>query len=349
MLTWCFLQSQSRACNTGRLRSRCRSGGEVDNGEDDDSDDGVELAPERGNNESESQEKAGQDHRHEDESRAALEGDEKRGEQQGVEIQDEAQQDKTRDEHREDDVRHDLQGESTQEGSTEKNSQSEKDKQIEEGHGELQDGDREGQAHLTGNESQHPQQLSPKLYTTEQIENKIEVGLTLPRPEIISWLRINSEVLARKEADVAFDMCQKLDVDVLLPDLIQFLKDRQAEKENPQLWGCEPSTFDTNDPDKMFRGLGKVIGHGKTIKIYRAYGQMKLFSLIDQQARSRGLTSHKLILNEYHQQTNSQVSAKRKTAKKRTFHDEYTGGAKWHAVASWFGGPAIVMVFIVAG
>lgn len=54
---------------------------------------------------------------------------------------------------------------------------------------------------------------------------------------IVSWLRINSKVLVQKEADVAFDMCQKLNIDLVLPELIQFLKDRQAERENPQLWG----------------------------------------------------------------------------------------------------------------
>ena len=109
-----------------------------------------------------------------------------------------------------------------------------------------------------------------------------------------------------------------------------------------------PPIHDLSDPDKICDALCRIQGDVKVLKIHRAFGQMKLFHQINSENNVRD-ESHVKILNKRVEKKADQVFESEQKSSIQNYRDEYNGGCKWQAVASWFGDTSIVMLFIVAG
>ena len=193
-------------------------------------------------------------------------------------------------------------------------------------------------------------QTTQLIISRKEVEYRIELGLTRGTSTVVSKLREASTLLKKPEADAAFDICKKLDFHSIRSKLVEFHKNRRAEIEDPQKMDRVPSTCDLRDPDDIYDALRVTHGQTKIAKIYRAYGQMRLVSSV-RRLTSVGESKKKYteVLDELAHKKAGKVSKGERKSKMKSYKDEYQGGVKWRNVSHWFGGKAVVMVFVVAG
>ena len=187
----------------------------------------------------------------------------------------------------------------------------------------------------------------------------IERGLTNGDTEIVSKLRNNSPILRKPEVDIVFDLCQKFDSNCVRFELVQYLQNRFAEIGTVKKTDRVPSTCDLDHPDEIYDALCITQAHSSGAKIFRAYGQMRLFDKVnklaqeDQAAAGAGLVKEEKLflwhLERLAIRKAGNVSDSEKKAKIQNYKDEYHGGRKWTDVSKWFGGKGVVIVFVVAG
>ena len=138
--------------------------------------------------------------------------------------------------------------------------------------------------------------------------------------------------------------------------LVKYLKNRQA-KMGMQLE--TPATWTMSEPKQVLGALRTIKTICDDAHIHRAFGQMKLYLLVQQELESghKPLPSGKgkqrlpgtIYLKELARREAGPVSEDEIEAKFREHQSEYQAGKRWLEVADWFGGPGIVLVFITAG
>lgn len=334
-----------RSQGTRDSSTRDVSPANAEDGDDEETDDGVELAQGLGNSEYEGEGENGQD----DDEQIEGPGDgiqddgPREGDPEGGEKKAEERQENEEGEGNPD-VGGSQQGESREEAPLDNKSE---EGEVREQSGKSDDQDLQDHPELGARKKN--MEKSQAAIDREVVEYELELGLTRGDTTVVSWLRARSPMLITSQADFAFDMCTKLDFDVVLSALIEFHKNRRAEMRSPQEWGLVPSTCEMTNPDDIYNALRVTHGHTTIAKIYRAYGQMKLFNSINNEALRRNSTTYTKVLDEHALKNAGKVSAGEKKVKIGNYRDEYYGGCKWQGVASWFGGVGVVMVFIIAG
>lgn len=121
--------------------------------------------------------------------------------------------------------------------------------------------------------------VEPQISQAE-LDYAFEVGLTRGDAGILFKLQEAHPVLQEPEVARVFELCQKLDFDRVHSALVNFLQNRLAEREDPQKLDRVPSTCDLKDPDAIYDALRITHAHTAVAKIYRAYGQMRLFETV---------------------------------------------------------------------
>ena len=137
---------------------------------------------------------------------------------------------------------------------------------------------------------------------------------------------------------------------------MKFHRNRRAEIDDPQKLDRMPSTCDLQDPDDIYDALRITHAHTAVAKIYRAYGQMRLFDTVNAEAEKQVETENGKVLETYiwhlellATRKAGNVSDDERKAKVKSYKAEYHSGAKWTQIAKWFGGKGVIMVFILAG
>lgn len=123
-----------------------------------------------------------------------------------------------------------------------------------------------------------------------ELDYAIEIGLIRGDAKILSKLRETSPILQNPEAASIFELCQKLDFHRVHSALVRFHQNRLAEIEDPQKLDRIPSTCDLKDPDDIYDALRITHAHTAVAKIYRAYGQMRLFDTVNAEAEKQVTT-----------------------------------------------------------
>ena len=186
---------------------------------------------------------------------------------------------------------------------------------------------------------------------------EIECALTNGKWEIISKLRINSIILNKPEAIIAFIICRKLDFVLNRFALVKYFKNCRAKIGTDKITDCVPSTYDLIDPDDIYDALSITQAHSHAAKIKRAYGQMRLFESVNKEAEEQvasGVDVPKYKLYLWHLEKRAigkagNVSDDEKKAIIQSYRNEYLAGSKWTDVCKWFGGTGVVLVFVLAG
>ncbi|KAG7007490.1 hypothetical protein G7Y79_00009g025990 [Physcia stellaris] len=208
----------------------------------------------------------------------------------------------------------------------------------------------------TKDRGQSTDHMEPQISKAE-LNYSIEVGLIRGDAKILSKFRETFPIMQNPESASVFELCQKLDFGRVQSALVRFHQNRLAEIEDPQKLDRMPSTCDLKDPDDIYDALRITHAHTAVAKIYRAYGQMRLFDTVNTEAEKqiatdkdgKKLESYTWHLEILATRKAGNVSDDERKAKIKSYKAEYHSGCKWNQVAKWFGGQGVIMVFILAG
>ena len=138
--------------------------------------------------------------------------------------------------------------------------------------------------------------------------------------------------------------------------LVKYLNNRQAKL---GIQSETPATWTMSEPQQVLGALRTIRTRCDDAQIHRAFGQMKLYLLVQEKLRlgykpiSSGKGKTRLpetnYLEELARKEADTVSEAEIEAKFRDYLSEHQAGKRWLQVAEWFGGPGIVLVFITAG
>ena len=187
---------------------------------------------------------------------------------------------------------------------------------------------------------------------------EMEIGAIRGTPEILEIIKKkcfagsnsrskprqdNTDKLNREFEAISHRM-QRLDFYSCKDSLLVYLDNRLQE---PGSKIEMPSTWDLSRPHTIYDTLQKVGVTTTDSKIHRAYGQIQLFCSVNEKAGSmlmRNTTLHNLACDKA-----GKLVGKEKDNVINSYRAEYRAGRRWLDIASWFGGTAIVFIFINAG
>ena len=159
----------------------------------------------------------------------------------------------------------------------------------------------------------------------------------------------------RKSLDEIFDVFPNLYPERLSEELSESLSNQLVK---PSI-STGPRVCDMEDPIELFHALQNFTANTEDIKIHQAYGRKRLYETVEAQAwsKSRKISSsvfekapHIEILEDLAQKIAGPVSAKaREKQQQKRCISHYHGGKHWVKIIEDFGGPGIVIMFIVGG
>ena len=197
-------------------------------------------------------------------------------------------------------------------------------------------------------------------------EFEIESGLIWGVPSVVDFVTIQLLKLEPSmtrvnfnidgEISLVWNVVPLLDFFKIGHELYQHLDSR--EKVSDDVLQAR-TNWNTSDPSEIFDALEKVKRSTIDNKIHRAYGQMLLFSAVNDEV-AKGLTTtastvhghrsdHKALLEELARKKAGAVSKRERDQIISSYLYEYQAGQKWLAVIDWFGGSGIILIFVIAG
>ena len=157
------------------------------------------------------------------------------------------------------------------------------------------------------------------------------------------------------ELQVLFHVCRKLPLRIVKAWLLRELKSRiEVPGNRTEI----PSTANMSNPSDILDALQCIKMTTINSKIHRAYGQMRLFESVEGDVKSgkvrndslkHGASLQRAILRKAAVRAAGNVSQKERRDRENHFYYEHDAGEKWLDVCDWFGGPGIVLIFVIAG
>lgn len=343
---WCFSQSRYRGVHTADAPPPyTASAGPLDE-EGDSSDDGVELA-------------VGEEDQDEE--------DEEREEGEGEEDDDEEEEEEEKDDD-DDDEKEESQAEKQEEGSQEDSDddQLQKERQGTEESEVVQQVKRSNKPiqeemlqdfglrrHTTYNLNAQEMQMHQEalriiksMATREEMEARIELGLTRGEPWTLWLVQRTSKILKMPVTNLAFDICKKLDFCNIQTSLVQFHKAQRDQIGSMKLKAPISSPCDIDSPCGIYKVLQEYGATTDVLRIFKAYGQLRLWDSVNKIiSKGKKGRDHLKILDSL---ALSEHSNEKESDRKNKFRDEYHAGARWRDVASVFGGEEVILVFVAA-
>ena len=173
------------------------------------------------------------------------------------------------------------------------------------------------------------------------------------RESLFALAPTRSNINVHAEVTKVWKVISLLDFFRTKRELYQYLENREkmpGEKLHTR------TNWETTDPSKILETLENVKRSTVDNKIHRAYGQTMLFSSVNAQVADgyrSTVTGHRCnhtaLLEELARRKAGPVSEMEIGQTIASYFYEYYAGQRWLAVINWFGGPGIVLVFVIAG
>ena len=135
--------------------------------------------------------------------------------------------------------------------------------------------------------------------------------------------------------------CALLGFDRVKARLLEFLENRLRKPGNRAI----PATWEMTDAGHVFDALQTIRDRSEDSMIHQAYGQMKFFSLIEEQSTVKA--PYRVVLNGLAQKQAG--SDKELEQWKDRYFRQYTSGRRWLEVSEWFEGTGVALIFVIAG
>ena len=148
--------------------------------------------------------------------------------------------------------------------------------------------------------------------------------------------------------------CAYLELYYVRSELVEFLRNRIAR---PGHNSTVPSIWSMNDPDQILNALGSMNNNTNDARIHRAYGQMRLFSKVEDRVKNeivhpnskgRHIEPYLSVLDSLAEEHAGKVTGTEQNKIKSNYRREYYAGKRWREVADLFGGPGVVLAFVCA-
>lgn len=189
-----------------------------------------------------------------------------------------------------------------------------------------------------------------QVITRYEIEVRITSGTaTIVNPLIgycvETYKNIGTSKKEAREHDIqqVLKSCINLDFETARISLLDTLSKRlESLSGNIEV----PSNLHIADVPQVLNALNNISDKQNSLKIYRAYAQIRFYTLIRQQTTStaKSLSS---ILEDLAETKVPPSTSLRRT--KQRYEAEYYAGSRWYELSTCFGGTAIVLVFSTAG
>lgn len=195
---------------------------------------------------------------------------------------------------------------------------------------------------------------APNYYSS--IRYTQETGVTGGTPAVVDPL---IEICLEKFQDVGkskkakedlvvevFRRCEQLDFETTRFALWRFLCNRREVLDRTvevrPLWKIE-------DVIQALDTIQSLDDSGIDLNIRHIYTQMRLFTLVQDHIKTTSLAPAAFLNSLADQKALSTESFRDGVYRKNKYNASYAAGKRWYDVCSWFGGDAIVLVFVLAG
>ena len=190
--------------------------------------------------------------------------------------------------------------------------------------------------------------IMKSMATRQEMECRMELGLTRGEQWALRLIRRNSRILKNPVTNVVFDFCKKLDFSNIQMSLVQFHQDQRDQIGSKKLKAPISCPCGIDNPYDIYDVLQEYGATTDVLRIFRAYGQLRLWDSVNQIMSKGKETDHSKILDKLALSKSSHLSNEKKGDRKKKFVSEYHAGARWQDVATVFGGEEVVMVFVSA-
>lgn len=202
---------------------------------------------------------------------------------------------------------------------------------------------------------------SPAPTPAQLSRYEIEVGIVRGDATVLNRIKkhcvSNFPAKANQDREVLFDeiikTCRRLDFGVVKNDVISYLEPQLAD---PATSIHMPPTCDLSDADEIFAAIQTIKGNTDHSFIHKAYSQMKLYHAVEAKSKtlsheiSKTLKAPKTVAIERMAKDQAGDQRGKAQGKSKSEYDHaYSAGRKWLEVVQWFGGPGIIIVFVLAG
>ena len=207
-----------------------------------------------------------------------------------------------------------------------------------------------------------PDASSTIVHSAVRTAFEIEVAITRGDPSVLKPIRahfLKQSPFRNQEShiDSVLDTCRKFDFAQIKRALLYFFEGRRANASSNM---SIPSTWDMHDTTEIISAIEIIGNNSDHAKIHRAFAQMRLYTIVQQQlssalvtrGRGRHIALHLVILDGMAAAQSTGTSEQEKLRTKKTYKDleaAYRAGKHWLQVADWFGGVGILFVFVLRG
>ena len=146
------------------------------------------------------------------------------------------------------------------------------------------------------------------------------------------------------------ECCSLLEFNQIKYKLLEFFTNRL---EHPGCQATTPSMWDSGDLHVLIDSIGYFDQVIRDAKIHKAFIQIRFYLLVRPDVSifimCNGKDNWKEVLNGLADSKSGEVSKNEKAERRRKYLNAYNAGEHWWDISRWFGGPAVIFLFVCAG